>query len=256
MLNDKFKDRVIEYFKKYYKKHKKAPPTRQVFKHFSKAKFYQTFPKGIAEACKIARIPVPEATIKRMEKALQASKKKRVAEATKQVSPWEDLKQSYKREEDERRLRKEKSQELAKQIRKLATDPNDAISGPVLDALEKVLPKILKRSYGINLGLWGIKNLNKVMQEKDLTFEQLQQIIEWTELSDEEQQTILDLPKKLPGVTLIVIAEYAKLTDQEKQGVRDVCGLALAKHVKVMELLASLHFQKRLEEDGVKSIKL
>lgn len=256
MSNNKFEDGVIEYFKKHYKQHKMTPPTRQVFKHFSKAKFYQTFPKGVAEVCKLAGIPVPEACIKRTEKAVEASKKKRVAEATKQATPWEDLKQSYKREEAERRHRKQMSEKLAKQVRKLATDPNMEISGPVLDALAKVLPKILKRCYKINLGLWGIKKLEEIMEEKDLTYEQLQQIIKWTELSDEEQQALLDLSKKLPGVTLTVIAEYAKLTDQEKQGIRDLCGLALAKHMKVMELLAYLDFKKRFEEDGVESIKL
>lgn len=99
MSDSKFKDAVIECFKKYYRQHKKTPPTQQVFKHFSKARFYQTFPEGVTEACRLAGIPVPEARIKQTAKALQGSEKKRAAEATKKATPWEDLKRSYKREE-------------------------------------------------------------------------------------------------------------------------------------------------------------
>jgi len=86
MSDNKFRDAVIEYFKKFYEQHKKTPPTQQTFKHFKKAKFYQTFPKGVAEVCQLAGIPVPEVSIKRTEKAVQASKKKQVAEATKQAT--------------------------------------------------------------------------------------------------------------------------------------------------------------------------
>ena len=82
MPHNPFQESIIEYFKKYYKKHKKAPSTRQLFKDVSKAKFYQTFPNGLAEACELAEIPVPEASINRIKKALQASEKKRVKEAS------------------------------------------------------------------------------------------------------------------------------------------------------------------------------
>lgn len=258
MSNNKFNDAVIEYFKKYYKQHKKTPPTRQIFKHFSKAKFYQTFPKGVAEVCKLAGIPVPEERLKRTQKARQATAAKvtEVQETARQPGSREDLQRSIEIEMEQKRYRKERAEEKAKEFYMLATDPLEAIRNPVLDAHGKILPKILKRCYKINLGLWGIKKLEEIMEEKDLTYEQLQQIIKWTELSDEKQQALLDLPKKLPGVTLAVIAEYAKLTDQEKQGVHDVCGVALAKHMKVMEFLASLNFKKRFKEDGVESIKL
>jgi len=252
MLNDNFKDRVIEYFKKYHKQHKKVPPTRQVFKRFSKAKFYHAFPKGVAEACKLAGIPVPEAHIERTEKAVQALKKKRVVGATEEATSWEDLKQSYKREKDEGRYRKKKSEELAKQVRKLATDPNEKISGPVLGALAKVLPSILKRCYGINLSLWAMKKLDEIMHG-EMSYETLTRIVEWTKLSDEKQQAILDLCKNPGGTELDVISEYAKLSDEEKEAVKIVVVYASARHMSPIEVVASLDMERRMEEDGVRA---
>jgi len=251
MSNDKFKDSVIEYFKKYYDQRKKTPPARQIFKHFSKAKFYQTFSKGIMEACELAEIPVPEARIKRTERAVQASKKKRFAEATKQATPWEDLKQSYKREEDERRLRKQMSEELAKQVRKLATDPNKEIRGPVLDALEKVLPIILKRCYGITLSFWGLQKLNEITGG-DLSYETVTKMVQYAKLTEEERQAIHDLLGKLDGMTLFEIAKYAKLSPKEKEAVRALLGYSMKMRMSPMEVIVFLDLERRIKEKGVR----
>lgn len=251
MSDSEFRDVVIEHFKKFYEQHKKTPPTRQIFRHFSKAEFYQTFPKGVAEACELAGIPVPEARLRRTEKAVQASKKKRAAEATEQATPWEDLKQSYKREEDERRFRKQRSEELAKQVRKLATDPNKEISGPVLDALEKVLPRILKRCHGITLSFWALKQLDEITGG-DLSYETVTKMVQYAKLSDEEKQAIHDLLRKPDGITLFEIAEYAKLSDEEKQAVQALLFYSMKRGLPPLEAIASLDLKRRYKEGGVR----
>jgi len=222
--------------------------------------------------CKASAVRYPRERVRLAKKAFKRKKHKsracskhkptgqaiedETSEGSEEMNRLKILRRSHEITMEQQALRIRTAKESAKEFYMLATDPLEEVRHPVLDAYGKVLPKILKRCYKINLGLWGIKKLEEIMEEKDLTYEQLQQIIKWTELSDEEQQALLDLPKKLPGVTLAVIAEYAKLTDQERQGVRDLCGLALAKHMKVMELLAYSDFKKRFEEDGVESIKL
>lgn len=80
--------------------------------------------------------------MKQTRKARQTAKKKRVKEAsetetskTEQLGRLEVFKQS---------LRKKKAEELAKAVKLMAFDPNPEINGPMLKALEKVVPRILK----------------------------------------------------------------------------------------------------------------
>jgi len=196
MSNRKFGDSVAEYFKEFHEQHRKAPSTRQVFKHFSKARFYQAFPKGVAEACELAGIPVPKARIGRTEKAVQASKKKQAAEAAEQANPLEDLKQSHKRERYERSFRKQRSEKLAKQVLMLATDPDDEISGPVLNALGKVLPRILKRKHGITVTVPELVAMQKTYDEATEEGWHVEDVYEWAALSEEEKKAFSELRKK------------------------------------------------------------
>lgn len=191
MQNNKFKDAVLDYFKKYYKRHKEAPPTRQIFKHFSKTRFYTTFPKGVAEACKLAEIPVSEASIKRMKRALQALEKKRVREIEKEV-PAQDVKQSYavQREVQQReeQRRKELAEKHAKEDAMLLQDLNEAIRRPVVNAIENyALPVILETKYGIKATVPEILAMLKEYKKAEDKGWCPEFIIEWGVLSEERQ---------------------------------------------------------------------
>lgn len=198
MLNDKFKDRVIEYFKKYYKKHKKAPPTRQVFKHFSKAKFYQTFPKGIAEVCKLAGIPVPEAHIERTEKAVQALKKKRVVgqKTARQPGSLEDIQQSIEIQNAQERYREKTAKEEVERLKILFRDPNPKVSGPIKDALGEIMPEITEHMFGIKVTVPELIAMQKTYDEAREEGWYVEDVFEWAALSKEEQETFKELREK------------------------------------------------------------
>jgi len=113
------------------------------------------------------------------------------------------------------------SEELAKQVLMLATDPDKEIRGPVLDALEKVLPRILKRCHGITLSFWALKKLNEITGG-DLSYE-----------------------------TVTEMAQYAKLSDEGKQAVQALLGYFMIKKMSPMEAIVFLDLKKRFEEGGV-----
>ena len=193
MPHKSFQESIIEYFKKYYKKHKKAPSTRQIFKDVSKAKFYQTFPNGLAEACKLAEIPVPEASIKRMKKALQASEKKRVREIKKEATPVQDLKQSYQIQQREEQRRKEFAEKHAKEDALLLQDPNEAIRRPVVNAIENyALPVLLETKYGIKATVPEILAMLKLYQKAKDEGWCVEDVMEWSLLSQEAQKAFLE----------------------------------------------------------------
>jgi hypothetical protein len=190
MSNNKFKDAVIEYFKKYHKQHKKVPPTGKIFKEFSKAKFYHTFPKGVAEVCKLAGIPVPEARLKRTQKARLATNKKRVEEA----SPLQDLKQSYQIQQREEQRRKEFSRKRAEEIAILLQDPNEAISRPVVNAIENTaLPVLLEKKYGIEATVPEILDMLKQYKKAVDEGWYVEYAMEWGVLSEKDRETFREI---------------------------------------------------------------
>jgi predicted Fe-S protein YdhL (DUF1289 family) len=122
------------------------------------------------------------------------------------------------------------AQREAKEIVILASDPDKEISGSVLEALEKVLPQILKGRYGITLSFWALQKLNEIT-DGDLSYEAVSRIVQYAKLSDDEKQAIHNLLTKLNRVTLAEIARYAKLSDESKEAVQ---ALVVYSHEKKM----------------------
>jgi hypothetical protein len=85
MEQKEFQHRILEYIKDYYVKNKKVPFLRQILKKekLNRVQFYRTFPKGLTQACQLAGVPVPEDRIKKMKRAVEASKAKKSEVAVK-----------------------------------------------------------------------------------------------------------------------------------------------------------------------------
>ena len=252
MTNNKFKDAVLDYFKKYYKRHKKAPSTRQIFKvkHFSKTKFYQTFPNGLAEACKLAGIPVPEASIKRMKRALQASEKKRVREIEKEATPVQDVKQSYEIQHEvqqrEEQRRKELAEKHAKEDAMLLQDPNEAIRRPVVNAIENyALPVLLEIKYGIKATVPEILAMLKLYQKAKDEGWYVEDVMEWAVLSGEEQADVKQLCKEAHEKGLSVRG-YRSMCKGEVEDLEAKSGHLSRKNERLSRTVEGL---KREEED-------
>lgn len=206
---------------------------------------------------------VKEAIKCRQEKAKEHAKKETLRrnaepagtdaqETVRQPTCLEDLQRSIEIEKDQRRRRKEIAEEKAKELKLLALDPNKEISGPVLDALAEVLPRILKHCHGITLSFWALKELDKITGG-DLSYETVTRMVQYAKLSDEENQAIRDLLGKLGGTTLYEIAKYAKLSDEDKQAVQALLFYSQEKKMLPMEAIVSLNLRKRLEEGGVRA---
>lgn len=148
MNDEELKRAIIEFNKKYYKRYKKGPSVRTILKKFKgerriQERFYRIF-GGIANAWRQAEIPISEEQIKQTWKALKTRKKKRVAEA--QAVPSDYLKQSYERQITEERRREDFAQKRAEELAMLVQDPNEAISDPVVNAIENTaLPVLLEK---------------------------------------------------------------------------------------------------------------
>lgn len=214
--------------------------------------------------CKASHVPAPTARIRKAKKAKKVDQKKtvksdaepavaEVQETARQPGSVEDLQRSIEMEMDQRRYRKKKAEEKAKEIKLLALDPNKEISGPVLDALAEVLPRILKHCHGITLSFWALKELDKITGG-DLSYETVTRMVQYAKLSDEEKQAIRDLLGKLGGTTLYEIAEYAKLSDEEKEAVRALLGYSLIMRMSPMEAIAFLNLEKKLKEKGARGL--
>lgn len=191
MDDEQFKEAVIQFIKEYYRKHKKGPATRKIFEKFRKERNLKKRVRkifgGVANAYKLAGIPVPEVRIEQTRKALEARKKKRATEASKQASTPLDLQQSYEREKREQAFRKEFAEKRAKEDYILALDPNPEISRPILEAQAKYLPEILKVKYGITATLPEMITLKKAYDKAEEEGWCVDDVIEWGLLSEEEQ---------------------------------------------------------------------
>jgi hypothetical protein len=68
------KTKVLSLVKRYFKKHGTAPSIRYILAHtqLNRTQFYQTYPGGIADVCRLAGITEPEARIRQVAKALDA----------------------------------------------------------------------------------------------------------------------------------------------------------------------------------------
>jgi len=258
MTKQEFKTTIIQYYKKYYKLHNEAPSLKKVFEHFKKqklyyAKFYDIFPGGQAEACKLAEIPIPEERLKQTRKARQTAKKKRLGETetseTQQIGRLDVFKQSLEKERKLRSLRKKEAEELAKAVKLVSFDPNPEINGPMLKALEKIVPRILKVRYGITLTFWGLKQLNEITGG-DLSFEKVRKMAEYSKLSDEQKQALDDLVRKLDGMTLYEIAKYATLSGEDKEAIKILVTLSHSWKMTLMETVVRLDAERRFKEGG------
>jgi hypothetical protein len=137
------------------------------------------------------------------------------------------------------------AQREAKEIVILASDPDKEISGPVLEALEKVLPQILKGRYGITLSFWALQKLNEITGG-DLSYETVTRMVQYAKLSDDEKQAIHNLLTKPDRVTLAEIAHYAQLSDEYKEAVQALVVYSHEKKMLPTEALAFLDLAQEL----------
>ena len=73
---------IVKHIQTYYEEHKTEPSVGEITKEFKEQgvngyTFYRFFPKGKAEACRLAGVPVSMELFKRTEKALKARAKAR-----------------------------------------------------------------------------------------------------------------------------------------------------------------------------------
>lgn len=154
-----------------------------------------------------------------------------------------------KKERELRSLRKEKAEELAKAVKLVAFDPNPEINGPMLKALEKVVPRILKERYDITITFWGLQKLNEITGG-DLSYENVGKMAEYSKLSDEQKQKLDDLVGKLNEMTLYEIAKYATLSDEDKEAVRSLVALSMEWKMTPAQVIVRLDGERRLREGG------
>jgi len=228
MTKQEFKTTIIQYYKKYHKLHNEAPSLKKVFEHFKKqklyyAKFYDIFPRGQAEACKIAGIPVPEERLKQTRKARQTAKKKRVREpAETKATLIHDVKQSYEIQHEvqqrEEQRRKEFAEKHAKEDALLLQDPNEAISGPIRDAIENyALPVLLETKYGIKATVPEILAMLKEYKKAEDEGWYVGYVMEWGILSEEGRETFGEICNMNPGGTKNRLLEEVNEIEQKKR---------------------------------------
>lgn len=91
MTDQELRQAILQYFEECCERGEEAPSLRKTFKRFRKEKlnnvhFYKLFPGGLAEACKLAGVPVPKKRISRVRKAVEASRMKDDADETLELS--------------------------------------------------------------------------------------------------------------------------------------------------------------------------
>lgn len=85
MTDQELRQAILQYFKEFCERGEEVPSLRKMFKRFRKEKlnntrFYMLFPGGLAEACRLAGVPVPKKRIRRVRKAVEASRMKEDAD--------------------------------------------------------------------------------------------------------------------------------------------------------------------------------
>ena len=242
MQKNKFKDQVIQYFQKYYAKRKKVPSSRNLFKSFNKTKFYEVFPQGLAQACKAAGIPVPEERLTQTRKARQTAKKKRLGETEKEVTLIQDVKQSYEIQHEvqqrEEQRRKEFAEKHAKEDALLLQDPNEAISGPIRDAIENyALPVLLETKYGIKATVPEILAMLKEYKKAEDEGWYVGYVMEWGILSEEGRETFGEICNMNPGGT-IGLPDYLST-------LKDEIGALISQKKRLLEEVNEIEQKKR-----------
>lgn len=204
---------VIQFVSGHYGEKGRVPGLREIYRDemVVKAaggkcypqKLELAFPHGLdgsgvlmKRICEASGVPPPTGRIRRSEKA----KRERSRKADKQKeSLLEELRRSYEEENRQKTYRKGKAEEVAEQVIMLATDPTEEISGPVLDALGEVLPKILERRYGFSEADFNLVSTRKCWPELLKFLEHFGvcetgiDICEWSTLSPEEKETFREL---------------------------------------------------------------
>ena len=197
MDDEQFREAVIQFIKEYYKKHKKGPSVRKILERFGaeenlKKRFWKIF-GGIAKAYKLSGIPIPEARIKQTRKAFEAREKKRIEEA----SPSQDLKQICQILQLGEQRKKEFAEKRGEELAILVQDPNEAISRPVLDAMEKTaLPILLRNKYGIDASVPEILEMLKQYKKAEDEGWCVEYAMEWGLLPEGEREAFRELCNK------------------------------------------------------------
>lgn len=73
---------------------------------------------------------------------------------------------------------------------------------------------------------------------------------EYSKLSDEQKQKVDDLVGKLDGMTLHEIAKYATLSDEDKEAVRSLVALSMKWKMTPTQVIVRLDGERRLREGG------
>jgi len=89
------KQRCIEFYEEYFRRHGKTPSVDRTIKHFrtNRNEFYRSFLGGVEEVCRLAKIPVPQDRMM----AVAAANKAKVARIAEKVNDSRDRQQQKRR---------------------------------------------------------------------------------------------------------------------------------------------------------------
>jgi len=166
--------------------------------------------------CRASHVPAPTARIRKARKATAAKVKKakkggkkkpakrdvepavtEVQETARQPGSLEDLQRSIEMEEEQRSYRMERAEEKAEEIKLLALDSREEISGPILNAIENtVLPVLFEKKYGIEATVPEILEMLEQYKKVDDEGWCVEFAMEWGILSEEEREAFRELYNK------------------------------------------------------------
>ena len=82
MKDQEPKEVILQFINSHFKRTNEVPSLRGIVRKFRKklnfTAFYRLFPKGLAEACELAGVPVPKGRIKHMKKLKKVLKKEKM----------------------------------------------------------------------------------------------------------------------------------------------------------------------------------
>jgi hypothetical protein len=161
--------------------------------------------------CRASHVPAPTARIRKAMKATEAKAKKRskkktakldgpesvgVQETTHHPASREEIERSIETQDEQVRFREEAAKEDARRLKILFRDPDPKISGPIKDALGELMPEIVEHMFGIKVTVPELIVMQKTYDKATEEGWHVEDVYEWTELSEEERETFKDLRKK------------------------------------------------------------
>lgn len=196
--------------------------------------------------CKASAVPYPRERIRLAKKAIKGKSRKvkerakekgerrevtgqaatsEIPEGPEERGPVKDLRRSYEIVKQQEAYKRQAAEEIAKQVYILAMDPIEEISTPVINALAKILPRILKRKFGVAHNLSTILNAHQklnALEEAGLDVEEALRLLpEWGRLSGQERSTFKELTTEAQKTGRTVLqtlqAQHKKIRRERKK---------------------------------------